>query len=758
MSHEAPNAAQQARGLPMGFIATYPPRRCGIATFTRDLGEAVANAGAGEAPVVLAVTDPGGQYAYPAEVMHEIRQSNKADYARAAELISYSDVKVVSIQHEYGIFGGDDGSYILDFLASLRVPSIATLHTVLKAPSPSQRSIVQQMAKHCSRLVVMSQVAKELLARSYDLGGPNVQIIPHGIPALPPADQESLKARFGVAGRRMLLTFGLLSPSKGIETVIRALPAVVDEFPDLVYFVVGATHPVVLRRDGEAYRTLLEREAERMGVREHIVFRDQFVSATELGHYLQATDIFVSPYLNEAQVTSGALSYALGAGAAVLSTPYWHAQELLAEGHGRLFPFRDDAALARSLLELLRSPEELKRARAAAFETTRSMQWPSIGRRYVELAAKTVDEAPARRPVIALARASSLPELRLDHLHRLTDDTGVIQHATYSVPFRPSGYCVDDNARALIVALHAERLHSSTATRRLVTTYLSYLQHAQRPDGTFNNFMRYDRTQIDPQSCSDDCIGRALWALGATVRLSSDDGCRRLARDLFMHALPAAHGVGPRGTALALLGVCNLLRAEPESGELKEALITLTHALVARHVEHATPEWRWLEPTLTYDNATLPLALFESYAMTRDRTTLRVAREALEFLEEICFQGQRLQLVGNRGWHGREQQKAQADEQAIDASAFVLAFRSAYVATRERHYARRMGEAFGWFLGENRLREPLYDTATAGCRDGLGPDYVNLNQGAESTICFLMALIDMLELASEDAELPAESN
>ncbi|MBI5515138.1 MAG: glycosyltransferase [Deltaproteobacteria bacterium] len=756
MSYEELDA-RQVRGLPMAFVATYLPRRCGIATFTHDLGEAVANASSKEPPMVLAVTDPGGQYAYPAEVMHELRQSTKADYARAAELISYSDVKVVSIQHEYGIFGGDDGSYILDFLSSLRVPSIATLHTVLKAPSASQRMIVQQLARHCSQLVVMSQVAKDLLARAYDLGGHGVQVIPHGIPALQPADQESLKARFGVAGRRMLLTFGLLSPNKGIETVLRALPEVVKEFPDLVYFVVGATHPVIVRRDGEAYRTLLEREAERLGVREHIVFRDQFVSSTELGHYLQATDVFVSPYLNEAQVTSGALSYAMGAGAAVLSTPYWHAQELLADGHGRLFPFRDAAALARSLLELLRSPDELRRARAAAFAATRSMQWPSIGRRYVELAAKTVDEAPARRPVVPLARASSLPELRLDHLHRLTDDTGIIQHATFSVPFRPSGYCVDDNARALIVALHAERLHNSTATRRLVTTYLSYLQHAQRPDGTFNNFMRYDRTQIEPQDCSDDCLGRALWALGAAVRLADDDGCRRLARDLFLRALPASRGVGPRGTALALLGVTNLLRAEPESGALRDALAALTRALVARHVEHATPDWRWFESTLTYDNATLPLALFESYAVTRDRTTLRVAREALEFLEEVCFKGHRLQLVGNRGWHGRGQQKAEADEQAIDASAFVLAFRSAYLATNERHYARRMGQAFGWFLGDNRLREPLYDTATAGCRDGLGPDYVNLNQGAESTVCFLMALIDMLELAGEDAERPEES-
>jgi hypothetical protein len=539
--------------------------------------------------------------------------------------------------------------------------------------------------------------------------------------------------------------------------VIHALPAIIERFGDVVYFVVGATHPVVLRHHGEAYRTLLEREAERLGVRDHVVFRDQFVSSTELGHYLQATDIFVSPYLNEAQVTSGALSYAMGAGAAVISTPYWHAQELLAEGRGRLFPFRDDAALAGAVIELLGSRSELSRGRAAALELTRSMQWPSVGRAYVELARNTIEHAPARRRVVAVTRSSSLPELRLDHLRRMTDDTGVIQHATYSVPLRDSGYCVDDNARALIVALHEERLHSSPETSRLVMTYLSYLQHAQRRDGTFDNFMRYDRTKLESEGCSDDCLGRALWSLGATIRLSSDQGSRQLARDMFMRALPAARELGPRGTALALLGLANRLRAEPESEELRTLLDALTARLLARYREHATTDWQWFEPTATYDNASLPFALFESYHVTRSDATLQVAREALGFLEETCFREHRLHLVGNRGWHPRGGEKAEADEQAIDATAMVLAFRSAYLATCERRYVDRMREAFAWFLGENRLGQSLYDTATAGCRDGLGPDHVNMNQGAESTICFLMALIDMLELAGESAE-PIETS
>ena len=690
----------------------------------------------------------------PRRSTFEIRQNAKADYARAAEFVNYSPVRLVSVQHEYGIFGGDDGGYILDFVRALRVPVVVTLHTVLKNPSPNQAAIVHKMLAYGAQLVVMSQVARDLLASSYGISGDKVRIIPHGIPVMDRApDQEALKAQFGVAQRRLLLTFGLLSPNKGIETVIRALPRVVRDFPDLIYFVVGATHPAVLRQEGEAYRTMLEREAEKLGVREHVAFRGQFVSAGELRRYLQAADIFVTPYLNEAQVSSGALSYAMGAGAAVVSTPYWHAQELLAGGRGRLFPFKDHAALSRTLLELCGSPTELQRVRNAAFEFTHSMEWPQIGDAYFEIIRTALRPAGASRAATARApaAASALPELCLDHLLRMTDDTGIIQHATYSVPARRTGYCVDDNARALIVAVHADRVQASAAARALVTKYLSYLHCSQETDGIFRNFMSYDRS-LERALASDDCIGRALWALGVTATLAADEGCRALARDMFARALPHAGELGPRGTAQAILGVASMLAAAPDSTEMRSALDRLVEKLAERYHNHATEEWRWFEPTLTYDNAILPLALFAAYEITRDRATLRVARESLEFLEDVCFHGDRLQLVGNTGWHSRGGEKAQADEQAIDAAAFVLAFRCAYKVTADRHYLRRMRESFAWFLGANRLGAPLYDFATGGCCDGMGVAEVNRNQGAESTICFLLSLLKMLELAGEELE------
>ena len=751
-----PNGAVSVESdLRIAFLGTYPPRRCGIATFTSDLASGMKVACERMSTMAVAVTEAGGEYEYAEEVEYEIRQGTKGDYARAAELVNYKDVRWVSLQHEYGIFGGHDGAYILDFLSDLHVPAVVTLHTVLGNPSASQRLIVQRMAK-VATLVVMSQVAADLLARSYDLGHARVHVIPHGIPDMVPREQQKLKARFGVTGHRMLLTFGLLGPGKGIETVIRALPAALDACPDLVYFVVGATHPAVLRTQGEAYRTTLEREAENLGVRDHVVFRDQYVSTDELCAYLQATDVFISPYLNAAQVTSGALSYAMGAGAAVISTPYWHAQELLADGRGCLFPFADSAALATSIVSLINTPKRLAELRSRGYDYTRGFTWPRVGAEYLDLGASlasTVRSRPQRRKP---QRASSLPELRLDHLLRMTDDTGIIQHATFSVPERASGYCVDDNARALMVALHADRLGASRDTKHLVSTYLGFLLAAQTREGGFRNLMSYNRS-FGGEAPSEDCTGRALWALGLASYLASDEGQRMLARQMFERGLARAQAFGPRGSALTVLGIASFLLGHPEVTPAAEVLAALAARLCGRYREEATDDWRWFEPTLTYDNAMLPLALFRAYGLTTDPSSLEVARASLAFLEGICFRGDRMVLVGNDGWHSRGGAIAAGDEQPIDAAAFVLAFRAAYQSTGDHQYLRRMRQSFAWFLGANRLGIPIYDSATAGCRDGLGATSQNLNQGAESTICFLLSLIEMLELADEGLEF-AESH
>jgi len=723
------------------FLGTYPPHQCGIGTFTRDLSDAVISADEGVRATVLAMTDAGLTYEHPERVQFQIRRGVKDDYVRAANFVNGGDIRIVSIQHEYGIFGGTDGAYILAFLAELRQPSIVTLHTVLERPSTSQRAIVREMAERCECLVVMSRLAVDLLENSYAIPREMIRVIPHGIPDMRTDERDVSKAKFGLTGRRVLLTFGLLSPSKGIEVVIRALPNLVDEFPNLIYLVVGVTHPEIKRRAGEEYRRSLEREAESLGLRDHVIFRNQFVDPSELRRYLQASDIYITPYLQAAQITSGTLAYAMGSGAAPVSAPYWYAKEVLAEGRGHLFDFGDVEGLVDVLRTLLGNPEEMARTQRSAYAFSRQMIWSQVASDYVELMRRVARKAVALET--QAQRRLNLPELRLEHLIRMTDDTGLLQHAAHSVPDRRFGYCVDDNARALIVTLLAQRATDSGETKRLITIYLSYLHHSQGEDGRFQNFMDF-RRNFDQAPGSEDCVGRALWALGLAVELAPEEGHRLLAKRMFLGAMSLPLAFGPRGCALGILGLDAYLQHEPDNDLACTTLNSLGAALIRRFDENADEEWRWFEPELTYENALLPLALFKLSMRTGDERALRVACDSLSFLETICFVDGYLQLIGNAGWHVRGGERVIADEQPIDASAFVLAFRAGYAATGDRRYLARMRESFEWFLGANRLGLSLYDSSTAGCQDGLGVQEVNKNQGAESVVSFLLALLAML--------------
>ena len=738
-----PEVSRSSAPVRIALLGTYPPRRCGIATFTHDLGQALVVAGSSLR--VIAVTDASASVELEEPVRYEIRRGARQDYARAAEQINYSDAQLICLQHEFGIYGGDDGSHLLAFLAQLRKPAIATLHTVLRAPSDARRSIVRGIAEHCDRVVVMSDGALDTLVDHHGLPASKIEVIPHGIPDFARGAQEPSKERLGVGGRRMLLTFGLLGPNKGIETVLRALPLLIARFPDLVYFVVGATHPNVRREQGESYRLSLEQEAEALGLTGHVVFLDRFVSAAELADLLRATDVYVTPYLNEAQSTSGTLSYAMGAGAAVVSTPYWHAREFLAEDRGRLFAFGDHDALAAVVDGLLSDSTELRRVRDAAWDFTRPMTWGRVGEAYVDLGERVLAERPRGLPATPRLERLPLPELRLDHLLRLTDDTGMIQHATYSVPARSTGYCVDDNARALIVATLARRVDDSPRTDGLITTYLSYLQLSQREDGHFRNFMSYAR-HIEPHSGSDDCAGRALWALGVCHGSAPEPGVRALAREMFERAMGRAEGFGLRGKAFAILGLGAFLDADPEHGAARRLLGLLSEDLLGRYGENADGSWLWFEPALTYDNAVVPFALLTAHRITEDPECLRVGLESLRFLEEICFRTDHLNLIGNEAWHSRDGRMSTSDEQPTDAAAFVLAFREAYYATSDQRHLGRMRESFEWFLGRNRLRLPVYDFGTGGCHDALGRHEVNQNQGAESTLAFLLSLLAMIDV------------
>jgi len=730
----------------IAFIGNYSPRLCGIATFTTDLCEAVAKQlGRRSNVFAVAVNDTDQGYPYPPRVEFTIQRNQQSDYYEAANFINASNADVACVQHEYGIYGGWDGIYILSLVSSLSVPVVVVLHTVLKNPTPNQKKIIQEMAQRAGCLVVMSDLAVTLLQEVYGVPSGKIMKLYHGTPDFSSPDNLRYKKRFQVEGNQTLLTFGLLSPNKGIETVIKALPGLVRDFPKLIYVVLGKTHPNIRREYGEKYRTDLVALVDRLGLHEHVIFDDRFVSLEELCGWLLATDIYITPYLNEAQIVSGTLSYAVGAGTAIISTPYWHARELLAEGRGILFGFADVAALAAALRDLLADKAKLKAMRARTHQFGRQMRWEIVAEKYLKLFQRTA-EAAAKRSLILRTPALLLrePPFDLSHLKRLTDDTGLIQHAKYIVPDRHTGYCLDDNSRALMMCAWAFSLLGDEDAKNLISTYFSFSHFMQNPDGRFRNFMDYQRHFMDEVG-SDDSFGRALWALGYIIWRPPRDAYRSLAFECFQKALPHVRGLNLRGKALAMLGLAAYLRCYQGDENVMALLRECADYLLALYKETAGDDWRWFEDIICYDNGIMPMALFQTYALLREDKYLRAAEETLEFLDKNLVRDGRLSIIGSNGWYKRGGSRALYDQQPIDATAMVLAYQSAYWVTQDKAYLKKMRLAFGWFLGENDMGMSLYDHETKGCADGLLAEGVSLNQGGESTVSFLTALLAMIE-------------
>lgn len=732
--------------LNIAFVGNYLPRICGIATFTTDLCEAAAKQlGRRSNVFAVAVNDTEQGYAYPRRVEFTIQKNQQGDYYEAANYINASNADAVCLQHEYGIYGGWDGIYILSLISSLSVPVVVVLHTVLKNPTPNQKKIIQEMAQRASQLVVMSDLAVTLLQEAYDIPAGKISKIYHGTPDFTSLDNRHYKKRFQVEGNQTLLTFGLLSPNKGIETVIKALPKLVREFPKLIYVVLGKTHPNVLKEYGEKYRAGLIALVDELGLADHVIFDDRFVNLEELYAWLMAADIYITPYLNEAQIVSGTLSYAVAAGTAIISTPYWYAKEILAGDRGLLINFADSEALTETLHGLLSDKARLKSLRAKTYEFGRQMRWEKVGEKYLELFRRAAS-VPAKRP-LALKTPSRLlrePEFDLHHLMRLTDDTGLIQHAKYIVPDRHTGYCLDDNSRALMLCTWAYFLLKSDDAKSLISTYFSFVHFMQRTDGYFRNFMDYQRHFLD-ETGSDDACGRAVWALGYMIWRPPRDAYRSTAFECFKLALPHVRKLNMRGKALAMLGLTAYLRCYQGDESVSALLRECADYLIDLYKATASDDWRWFEGIVCYDNGIMPMALFQASSLLHDEKYLPVAMETLGFLEKVAANNGRLSIVGSRGWYKRGGERAQYDQQPIDAAALVLAYQSAYRVTKDKEYLKKMRWAFGWFLGENDMGMSLYDHETKGCADGLLPEGVSLNQGAESTVSFLMALLAMIE-------------
>lgn len=742
---ELTHAPRVLRGL--ALIGNHTPRQCGIATFTADLHLALQSRSPELDTFVVAMNDAGKRHAYPDAVRFEVAEADLAAYHRAADYLNMSDVGVVSVQHEYGIFGGDSGAYVLALLRDLRMPIVTTLHTILATPNRTQRAVMDELCALSERLVVMSQNGLELLHEVHGVPREKIDLIPHGIPALPDAAQS--RSKLAMESRNVLLTFGLLSPDKGIELVIDALPMIRKRYPNVVYVVLGATHPHVKERQGEAYRLMLSARAARLGVEDNIVFLDRFVSTAELTQFLAAADIYITPYLNAEQITSGTLAYAVGSGKAVLSSPYRYASELLSEGRGVLVPWRDANAIATEVIDLLGNDERRHALQARALAFGRAMQWPLVAQAYMQSFAKAGETHHARA---ASARRNSkrrvaLPEVNLAHLRAMTDDTGMLQHAAWSVPRYEDGYCVDDNARALLLTsvLEQARIEPAHATRALHTRYLAFVRHAFDPEfGRFRNFLSYARHWADELG-SEDSHGRAIWALGTVVGRSHDRGMRGLAYELLQSALPATLTfTSPRAWAYTLLGLYESAHAHEGGDAVHPLVITLAQRLLDVYQRTATADWPWFEESLTYCNARLPQALMVAGEMLHNDAMKRAGIDSLTWLAMTQRNAEGLFApIGSNGFFVRGGTKSAFDQQPVEACGMVAACLQALAQTGDTVWATRARCAFDWFLGQNELGQWLFDAGTGGCRDGLHPERPNENQGAESTLSFLMALLDM---------------
>lgn len=734
----------------IAFLGTYLPRHCGIATFTSDLTAAFRADYPRIDRIVLAMNDAGPRHPYPPEVRFEIAENDAAAYLRAADFLNVNTVDVLSLQHEFGIFGGKAGGNLLMLLRALRMPIVTTLHTVLATPNDDQRRVMDALIQLSERLVVMSDHGASLLRDRYAVPSAKIDLIPHGSPIVPPAAEA--KQRLGLEGKQVLFTFGLLSPDKGIEYVIEALPAILAACPETVYVVVGATHPHVRERSGETYRHALEARTRELGVEAHVIFHDRFVSAVELSDFLAAADICLTPYLQPEQITSGALAYAVGAGKAVISTPYRYAAELLADGHGVLVPWRDPPAIAREVERLL--TDDVARIALGRRAGTRGdgMHWPEVVAAYLASferahAARVVERRTAFVAQTLAGRPAGLPELDLSHLRRLTDDTGVLQHARYSVPRYDEGYCLDDNARALLLmtSIEASGTDDRRTVRGLTDRYLAFVSHAfDRGAGRFRNLMSFSREWTESAG-SEDSQGRALWALGAVVGHSDTPGTRSLAGDLFHLALPVVRDFkSPRAWAYALLGLDHYLGAFTGDRSVEEVRTFLAERLLALHGRIGGPEWPWFEDQVTYSNARLPEALILSGARMERPEMCETGLASLRWLLSIQRAADgHFAPVGTNGFRARGGATAQFDQQPVEACGMVSACLAAARVTGDQSWADEAQWAFEWFLGRNDLHLALFDPYTGGCRDGLHSDRVNENQGAESTISFLQALHDL---------------
>lgn len=734
----------------IAVIGNYSPRQCGIATFTTDLSQSLARELPSEDNLInVAMDDIPEGYNYPPQVKFRIRQNVQSDYFWAADYLNANQYDAAIVQHEYGIYGGEDGSHILQMIQALKMPVITNLHTVLEHPTKGQRKVMLALAKYSDRLLVMSKKAFDILTNVYGIERKMIAFIPHGIPDATFKNPGVYNKLFGLENKDVILTFGLLGPDKGIESMIEAMPAIVKENPNSVYLILGQTHPHILEKSGDSYRRDLQQLVNKLGMKNHVVFHNHFVKLETLVQYLQTCKIYAIPYLKKEQITSGTLSYALGVGAAVVSTPFWHAEELLADGRGRLVPFNDSEAMAKEINNLLANDHEREMMRFRGYQYARSMVWKEVSKKHIDLISRIKERKPLEntqeKGIKYHKIFNDLPEINLSHLRTMTDDTGMLQHAKYMTPNFHHGYCVDDNARGLIAITKYYSLRKDKGVLPLIQKYLAFLYYAfNKENGRFRNFMSYDRRWMELAG-SEDSHARALWGLGVTVAEAPDSSVRNMAMRLFIESLPVVeHFTSPRAWGYTVLGLQAYLSVYEGDISARKICDDLAKKIFELFKNNIAEDWHWCEGTATYANAVLPHALIVAGKWMQNDEMYETGLKALKWLLEVqTAPDGHLSIIGNDGWLDNKGNRSMFDQQPIEVKGLINACLEAYISTGDKKWFEESERCLSWFLGHNDLQLPVCDYKTGGCSDGLERQGVNGNQGAESTLAWIISLVSM---------------
>lgn len=722
------------------FISSYPPRECGIATYTQDLAQAFdKKKNPSVYTKVCALNElPTSMYRYDGKVSKQITATDIENYVDLAKTINkHNDFKIVNIQHEFGIFGGQWGDYLLPFLQVIEKPVITTFHSVLGNPNDHLKKVVRFICAKSSAVVVMNEISQQILNKEYRVSSAKIFLIPHGIPQVAYESTKIAKKELGLESKTILSTFGLINANKGIEYAIRALPEVIERYPNILYLVIGETHPMVRKHQGESYRNFLTEEIEKLGLKNYVKFYNKYVTLDEITTFLRATDIYLAPMLDRNQSVSGTLAYALGCCCPVISTPTQYAKYIVNKDNGVLIKFKNIPDISHALIRLLSEEKLMKSMSINAYESTRPMIWPNVVEKYNKV---------YERFTGLKIKEDKLPKIKLDHLKRLTDNFGMLQHARYSRPQKRFGYTVDDNARALIAFTKVNKQSPDLRHIGLMERYLNFLKFNQKKNGTFARLVTAQRKRDNTHE--EDVLGRAIWALGFFLSLDgSESNLIKLALNMFNKSVCRLYSIkSPRAIAFAITGLYYYTKSRPDKRLIK-LLKQLTDKQLELYSRSSTNGWQWFEDRLTYSNSKLPESLYYAYNILKNKKYLAVANKSLSFLRNITFEQKHYSPIGQAGWFIKNKKRAYFDQQPEDTASMVETNVAAYLITRRKQHAEDAYTAFQWFLGRNALGLMVYDEKTGGCYDGLRQHTLNLNQGAESTVSYLLARLAIEDVA-----------